>query len=77
MSDKLIYQQNDRDEITLADLYPELPSEQRSEAEYRLLRYFGIVKGIFERIAQENPRLLTELERRARLRRQKMRSGKP
>lgn len=55
MSDKLIYQQKDRNEITLDDLYPELTPEQRSEAEYRLLRYFGIVKGIFERIVQENP----------------------
>lgn len=55
-------------DITITDLYPDLPSEEQEKAEYRLLRYLTVVKRIFERIAQENPKLLTELERRAMLR---------
>lgn len=57
--------------ITIADLYPDLPLEQQREAEYRLLRYLAVVKDIFEEIAQENPKLLTELERRAMLRKER------
>lgn len=58
-------------EITIADLYPELSPDERTEAEYRMLRYLAVVKDIFERIARENPKLLTELERRAMLRKQR------
>jgi RIO-like serine/threonine protein kinase len=60
-------------EITIADLYPDLTPEQQSEAEYHLLRYLAVVRTIFEQIAKENPELLTELERRAMLR--KIRGG--
>ena len=59
------------DDITVGDLYPGLSPEQQAEAEYRLLRYLAVVKRIFERIAQENPELLTELERRAMLRKER------
>lgn len=55
-------------EITIADLYPDLTPEQQAEAGYHLLRYLAVVRTIFERIAKENPELLTELERRAMLR---------
>ncbi|MGI8467019.1 MAG: hypothetical protein ACR2N3_01040 [Pyrinomonadaceae bacterium] len=58
------------DEITVADLYPDLSTEQQAEAKYRMLRYLAIVKDIFERICEENPKLLTELERRAMLRKE-------
>ncbi len=58
-------------EITITDLYPELSPEQQKEAEYRLLRYLAVVKDIFERIVEENPKLLTELERRAMLRKER------
>ncbi len=60
------------DEITIADLYPNLTSEQQAEAEYRLLRYLAIVKRIFERVVRENPKLLTELERGAMLRKERL-----
>lgn len=59
------------DEITIADLYPDLSPAEQSEAEYRLLRYLAVVKEIFERIVEENPKLLTELERRAMLRKER------
>lgn len=57
--------------ISVADLYPDLSSEKQQEAEYRLLRYLAVVKEIFERVAQENPEVLTELERRAMLRKER------
>ncbi len=59
------------DDITIADLYPDLSPERQAEAEYRLLRYLSLVKRIFERIARERPDLLTELERRAMLRKER------
>lgn len=58
-------------EITVADLYPDLSPDERREAEYRLLRYLKLVKRIFERISRENPEFLTELERRAMLRKKR------
>lgn len=54
--------------LTISGLYPALTQEQQADAEYRLLKYLDVVKHIFERICRENPRLLTELERRATLR---------
>ena len=62
-------------DITIADLYPELTPEQLAEAEYRMLRYLAVVRTIFERIVREEPGLLTELERRAMLRKERNRSG--
>ncbi len=58
-------------EITIADLYPDLSPEEQQKAEYRLLRYLTVVKAIFEQIAKENPKLLSELERRAMLRKER------
>ncbi|HSK73516.1 MAG TPA: hypothetical protein VK892_17600 [Pyrinomonadaceae bacterium] len=63
-------------EITIDDLYPDLSPEEQREAEYRLLRYLAVVKRIFERISRENPELLTELERRAMLRKKRDSSDK-
>ena len=65
------FNQQFNDDITIADLYPNLSPEQQAEAEYRLLRYLAIVKRIFERICKEHPELLTELERRAMLRKER------
>lgn len=62
-----------KDEITIADLYPDLSSEEQTETEYRILRYLAVVKDIFEQICVENPKLLTELERRAMLRKERNR----
>jgi len=60
-----------KSDITIADLYPGLSPEQQAEAEYRLLRYLAVVRDIFEQITLEDPELLTELERRAMLRRKR------
>lgn len=68
MPEKLRRQLNESDEITIADLYPNLTPDEQSAAEYRLLGYLAIVKRIFERIARERPDILTELEKRAMLR---------
>ena len=57
--------------INIADFYPGLSPEQYAEAEYRVLRYLAVIKDIFERIVKENPELLTELERRAMLRKKR------
>lgn len=57
-------------EPTIAGLYPELSPMEQQEAEYYLLRYFAVVKRIFERVAREHPEFLTELEEKATLRRE-------
>lgn len=58
-------------ETSAADLYSELTIEQQKEAGYYLLRYLAVIKRIFERVSRENPKLLLELEKRARLRKEK------
>lgn len=57
-------------EPIIAELYPELSAAEQQEAEYYLVRYFAVVKRIFERIAREHPEFLTELEEKATLRRE-------
>lgn len=57
--------------FTVMDLYPDLSPDERAEAEYRMLRYLAVVKEIFEEICESNPKLLTELERRAMLRKER------
>ena len=68
MSEKPHKQFNGSDNVTIADLYPDITSEQQDDAEYRLVGYLEIVKRIFERVCRENPEILTELEERATLR---------
>jgi len=63
--------EDNKNEITVADLYPDLSPEQQQEAKYRMLRYLAVVKDIFEQICEDNPELLTELERRAMLRKER------
>ncbi len=63
----------DKKEITIADLYPELMLEQQAEAEENWLQYLVVVKRIFEYVCQEKPEILTELERRAMLRKKRNR----
>jgi hypothetical protein len=60
-----------KDNLTIADLYPNISSKQQSEAQYRMLRYLDLVKDIFDQICEENPKLLTELERKAMLRKER------
>jgi hypothetical protein len=57
----------DENEITIAELYPELSPEQQAEAEFYLLGYLDVVRRIFERVSKEAPELLTELEKTANL----------
>jgi hypothetical protein len=57
--------------MTVADLYPELTPEQQADAEYRMLGYLAVVKQIFESICRDKPEILTELERRATLRKKR------
>jgi len=54
---------------TLANFYPQQPPEAMLEAEENLHLYLGVVKRIFENVRKEKPEILTELRRRARLRR--------
>jgi len=61
----------DKDEITVADLYPDLTPEQQAEAEFYLLGYLDVVRRIFERICQQQPELLTKLEKTASLKQEK------
>ena len=46
MSVKNINEQN----ITIAELYPELTKEQQEEATYYMARYLDVVQRIFERV---------------------------
>ena len=55
----------DEKEITIADLYPGLTPDEQAEAEFNLLGYLDVVRGIFEQISVENPKLLTKLEKSA------------
>ena len=68
MPQKPDQQFDNSDTIAISDLYPELTSEQQADAEYRLIGYLAVVKRIFDRVSRENPEILTELERRAMLR---------
>ena len=69
---KQIKQNNKRKEniSPLTKLFPTLTPKQLVEAEYSFRQYIRIVRRIFERIKRERPEILTELEKRARLRKQ-------
>lgn len=54
--------------ITIADLYPDLTAEDQREAEENLRRYLEVIKRIYEYVAERDPKVLTELRKRARLR---------
>jgi hypothetical protein len=58
-------------EITITDLFPDLSPAEQAEAEYHMLQYFELTKRIFDRIAKENPEILTVLEERVMLRKRK------
>jgi len=57
------------DTSRITNLYPGLTEVQKADAEYRLLGYLAVVKRIFDRVCEERPEILTELERCASLRR--------
>ena len=62
-------QKNDHREI--GELYPQLTLEQRREAEENLRRYLIVVRRIFAEVQERNPKFLTQLRNRAKLREQK------
>ncbi len=51
----------------LSQLYPDLTPAEQQQAAGNLRRYVGLVWRIFERVERENPTLLTEVLRTARL----------
>lgn len=54
--------------IMMSELYPDLASEEQIEAEENLIRYLVVVKRIFEQLPGYKPEILTEIRKRARLR---------
>ena len=62
-----VMRENEEEKMPVAGVYPQLPPEEQREAEENLLRYLGVVRQIFQHIADEKPELLPELRRRARL----------
>jgi len=70
MSDESSQQLITAKQPSFADLFPELTSDdQQRDADYRLRGYLSVVKRIFDRVCDEKSDILTELQRRARLRR--------
>lgn len=57
--------------ISIADLYPQLSLEEQQEAERNLRDYLRVVSEIFEYIKIHNPKVLTELTRRAKFRKER------
>lgn len=62
---------NNENPLTTADVFPEFSAESRAEVEYTIRRYLELVKRIYEHAAQHDPEILTELRRRARLRKKR------
>jgi hypothetical protein len=55
----------------IGQLYPELSYDEVREAECNLLGYLVVVRQIYQHVQGENPKILTKLRRRARLREKK------
>ncbi len=66
-----IMSKKDGKKITIADIYPNLSSEEQSDAEATLHRYLAVVKRIYENISEQDPKILTELRRRAKIKKRK------
>ena len=62
---------NKEKSISLNELFPELSGEEQREAEENLRQYLAVVRRIFEHAHANDPKILTELQRRARLRKEK------
>lgn len=61
--------------IRMAEIYPGLTAEELVEAEENLRRYVAAIKQIFNYDLHENPKILTELRKRATLRRKVIQSS--
>lgn len=57
--------------VTIADAFPELSEGLHAETEDTIRRYLEVVKRIYEYVAEHDPKSLTELRRRARLRKKR------
>ena len=62
---------SEENNISIAGLYPSLKLEDQREAEENLRQYLAVVRRIFEHVQANDPKILTELRRRARLRKEK------
>jgi len=58
--------------ITIANLFPHLTAEEQRDAQEILRRYLAVVKLIYEHVAANDPKILTELQKRVRLRRRRI-----
>jgi hypothetical protein len=67
----LVMPDNKEKSISLSELFPQLSEEEQREAEENLRQYLAVVRRIFEHVQANDPKLLTELRRRARLRKEK------
>lgn len=59
------------EDIPISEIYPGFMPEEQAAAEETWRQYLAIVKRIFEYVSEENPEILTELEKRVRLRKEK------
>jgi hypothetical protein len=57
--------------VSTTTLYPQLSPEELREAEENLRQYLAVVRRIFEYLQANDPKILTELRQRARLRKGK------
>lgn len=57
--------------IAIAEVYPNLSAEEQENVRQNLIEYLGVVKRIFERVSEQDPELLTQLQSRANLRKKK------
>ncbi len=53
---------------TIKKLYPHLSPDELSEVDDTLRQYLDVVKRIYDDVSANDPKVLTELRRRARLR---------
>jgi predicted house-cleaning noncanonical NTP pyrophosphatase (MazG superfamily) len=62
---------NKEKSISFSELFPQLSEEEQPEAEENLRQYLAVVRRIFEHVQANDPKILTELRRRAKLRKEK------
>lgn len=62
---------NASSQIKVAEVFPKIAEEDVRDVEEAVRRYLTVVRDVFDHIHRENPTILTELRRRARLRKKK------
>jgi hypothetical protein len=62
---------NKEKRISVSELFPQLSEGEQREAQENLRQYLAVVRLIFEHVQANDPKILTELRRRARLRKEK------